>query len=102
MRGEGVGRDGREKRGMEKGKGGSEGEGERRKGVRGREGDRRNREERGAKERKGSTYKGRNTQLVIDASRGDGGSIIHSSSPPHSHMHYTHPIHTPYALLSAH
>ena len=90
---------------MEKGKGGSEGEGERGKGVRGREGDRRNREERGAKERKGSTYKGRNTQLVIDASRSDfmlGGSIIHSSSPPHSHMHYTHPVHTPYALLSAH
>ena len=38
-----------------------------------------------------------------DASRGVfilGGSIIHSSSPPHSHMHYTHPVHTPYALLS--
>jgi len=83
--GQGNDRGGRGEGGTEKGKGGSEGEGERGKGVRGRErdgsegergrgkgvrgrkGERRNREEREvrAKERKGYTYKGRNTQCMF-------------------------------------
>jgi len=98
-----------------------EGMGKEREVVRGREGEgrewggERERRERGggrSKQRRGRGPLIRVGMLiwefplvwVIDVSRGDcilGGSIIHLSSLSHSHIHYTHPAHTPYALLSA-